>query len=222
MTRPHPIIGVAAELADRLRGRTDQTHIGELLDNECEEPVAAEKRIDLDDHAGILSHEPFGQRLAVFVGDLLVFILSGRRGDVAEHIGRNVHDPADEPHGKPGSGQLLGLRHGPETVLQVVVLDGRKLLNGTEPAVVVGEQQSLGGDDLTRTTVAEDNDGILERRLVDAVNILGGEFATPLFHLPDIHLLKVGQEPHALVGESRNRCGQSREQQKKSLHKPII
>ena len=218
MSGPHPVVGVAAELADRLGRSSHQTHVAELLDHESEKLVALEERFDLDLHAGILLGEPVGQRLDVLRRDFLVLLLSGDRRHVADDLGRNVHDLADETHAQPGRRQLLGLRHGPETVLQVVVLDGRKSLDRPEAAVVVGEQKSFGRDDLARATAAEDDDRILQRRLVDAVDLLGGEFAPAFLHVSDVHFLKVGQHPHTLVGQGRSRHAQCGEKHKESLH----
>ena len=64
---------------------------------------------------------------------------------------------------------------------------------------------------IARAAVAEDDDGILERGAVDAVNLLGREFAAAGLHVLGIHLLEVGQHPHALVRRRRERdarCGE--------------
>ena len=218
MTRPHPIVGIAAKLTYGLRRSADQPHVGKLLDDESEELVAAEKSIHLDTHAGILGKELFGQRLAIGGRNLLELLLPGNGRHVADDFGRDVHDFADEPHGKTGSGQLLLGRHGPKTVLEIIVLDGRKLLDGRKTAMMVGEKQAVGRDDLPSAPVTEDDDGILKRRLVNAVNIFGGKFTPARLHRADIHLLEIRQEPHPLVGEGRNRSDRSDEQQQKFLH----
>ena len=205
MTGPHPIVGIAAEVADRRGGSAHQPDVGINLLDEGEVLVAAEERLHRNLHAGILTAEFLGQRLDIPGSDLPVLLLSGDRGHVAHDFGSHVADLADEAHLEPRNGQLLGGRHGPEAVLEVVVLDGRELLDRPVAAVVVREEQPLGRDDLARAAVAEDDDGILERGAVDAVNLLGGEFAAAGLHVLDIHFLEVREHPHALVGHGRKR-----------------
>lgn len=73
----------------------------------------------------------------------------------------------------PGAGRLLLVGHGPETVLQVVVLHRREGLNRTVTAMVVGENESFGRYDLARTTVTENDDRILERSVIHRIDIFG-------------------------------------------------
>ena len=200
MTRPHPVVGVAAELADRRGGRTHQTHVRIDLHDEGEELVSAEERLDGDLHVGVLLAQTLLQGPNVLTRQPLVLLLRGDRGDVAHHFGRDVRNLADEAHLKAGSRELLLAGHGPEAVLQVVVFDRREALDRAVTAVVVRKEQAFGGDDLARAATAEDHDGILQRGVVDAVDLLGGELAAALLHLLDVHLLKVGQQPHAFIG----------------------
>ena len=212
MARPHPVVGVAAELADRRGGRSHQPNVGVNLHHEGEELIPPEEGFDFDLHAGVLLAELPPQRRDVLARDALILLLRGDRGDVAKDLGRHVADLADEAYLKPRSRQLLGLRHGPETILEIVVLHGRELLDRTVTAVMVREEQSLGRDDLPGAAASEDDDGILERGFVDAVNLLGREFAAPLLHLFDVHFLKVGQQPHSFVGRSGQRHACRRDQ----------
>ena len=85
-------------------------------------------------------------------------------------------------------------------VLEVVVIHRRKLLNRSVAAVVVGENEPFGRHDLARAAVAEDDDGVLQSRPVEAVNLLGRKLAPLGLHVLDVHFLQVGQQPHALVG----------------------
>ena len=212
MARPHPVVGIPAELADRRGGRAPQADIRVDLHDEREELVAAEEGFDLDLHAGVLLLQALPQRGDVLPGDAGILLLTGRRGDVAHDAGCHVGNPAHEAHLAPRSGQLLGIRHCPEAILQVVVLDRREALNRGVAAVVVGKEQTLGRDDLARAAAAEDDDGILERGVVHAVDLLGRKFAAALLHLLDVHALQVGQHPHALV--RRGRQGHARRSQK--------
>ena len=91
------------------------------------------------------------------------------------------------------------------------MLHGRKRLDRPVTAVVIGEQQSVGRNDLTRASAAENDDGVLERRVVHAVNLLGREFASAGLHVLAVHFLEIGQHPHALVRRRRERdarCGE--------------
>ena len=199
MARPHPIIGVTAELADRSRGRSHQTHVGIDLDHEGEILVPFEEGLDLHRHAGVGLLQRSGQAGDILRGDPFVFLLPGRGRHVAQNIRSHVADRTDETHLEPRGGNLLLARHGPKAVLQVVVFDRRQGLYRSVAAVVVGEQQAVGRNDLARAAAAENDDRILERRFVDAVNILGRKFASARLHVPDIHFLQVRQHPHAFV-----------------------
>ena len=136
-----------------------------------------------------------------------------------QHVGRHVGDTADETHFESGGGKLLGTRTRPESVFQKVVLDRRQRLDGAVAAVVVRQQQPLGRDHLARTSRAEDDDRIFERRTVGGINLLGREFAPLGPHVGDIHLLQIGQQPHSLVG-GRRRGEECREQKhRKFFHR---
>ena len=74
-----------------------------------------------------------------------------------------------------GVGKLFGAVHGGETVGQVVVFDGTVLLDLAVAAVVIGDQQSLVGDQFAGAAAAEADDGIFQAGLVDGVEVLGGE-----------------------------------------------
>ena len=147
VARPHPVVGLAAELADRRGGRTDQTHVRELLDHEGEVLVPAEEVLDLNLHAGVFGRQLVGERLRVFADDFRALLLRSDIGDIAQQIGRYIGDLTDETHRQPRSRQLLGVGHGPETVPEVVVIHRRKFLNRSVAAVVVGENEPFGRHD---------------------------------------------------------------------------
>ena len=83
------------------------------------------------------------------------------------------------------------------------MLHRRQGLDRPVAAVVIGEEQSVGRHDLARAAASEDDDGVLQRGVVHAVNLLGREFAAAGLHVLGIHLLEVGQHPHALVRRGR-------------------
>ena len=185
--RGHPVVGVAAELADR-RGRGGhQTHVVELLVDEQELLVAVIHLL----HGGLVA-------LAFGLGpadDLLLRLACG------QPVGHLLH--ADEEfHVELLVGQLLGARHGPESVGQVVVLDARMRLYGVVTAVVVGQQQSFGRDQLARAAAVEQHHGVFHRSLVDRIDVFGREPETFCAHVVDA-LRNQAWEPHALVGRGR-------------------
>ena len=157
---PYPVIGVAAELADRRGWRGHQTHVVELLVDEQELLVAVVHLL----HGGLVAGG-FGLGLL----DDLVRGLS--RGDAVGHL---LH-PDEEAHPEFFVGQLLGARHGPESVGEVVVFDGRVPLDGAVAAVVVGQQQSFGRDQFARAAAVEQHHGVFHRGLVDGIDVFGGE-----------------------------------------------
>ena len=205
MTRPHPVVGVSAELADRSGGSSHQTHVAENLDHEGEKLVSAEEILHQHLHAGIVLRNAAAHGRSMFGHDARPLFARSHVGHISQNVGSDVRNLADKTHLESRSGDLLFARHGPETVFQVVVFDGRQRLNRTVAAVVVGKQQAVGRNDLARTSGTEDHDGVLERGFVDAVNLLGRKFAPAGLHLLDIHFLKVGQQPHSLVGRSGQR-----------------
>ena len=77
--------------------------------------------------------------------------------------------------------------------------------------MVVGKHQSLVGHHFAGAAVAKNDHGILERRLVKAVNLIGREAAAHLLHGFDIHLFQERQQPHPFVGSSTK--SQARSQQ---------
>ena len=219
MARPHPVVGVAAELADRIGRRTHQTDILVYLHRKGEILVAAEEGFDRDLHAGVLLAEAFAHLGDLFLHQFGALLAHGRRRHGTQHVGRHVGDTADETHFGSGGGKLLGTRTRPESVFQKVVLDRRQRLDGAVAAVVVRQQQPLGRDHLARTSRAEDDDRIFERRTVGGINLLGREFAPLGPHVGDIHLLQIGQQPHSLVG-GRRRGEECREQKhRKFFHR---
>ena len=184
---PYPVVGVAAELADR-RGRGGhQTHVVELLVDEQELLVAVIHLL----HGGLVALA-FGLCLA---DDLLLRLACG------QPVGHLLH--ADEEfHVELLVGQLLGARHGPESVGQVVVLDARMRLYGVVTAVVVGQQQSFGRDQLARAAAVEQHHGVFHRSLVDRIDVFGREPETFGAHVVDA-LRNQAWKPHALVGRGR-------------------
>ena len=86
-------------------------------------------------------------------------------------------------------------------------------------AVVVGNQQTLLGNHFTGAAAAELDDGILQGRMVDAVDLVRGQAAAEIGHGLSVHLLEQRQEPHALIGAGAEGKGrENREGTKNFFH----
>ncbi|OPZ53159.1 MAG: hypothetical protein BWY89_01789 [Bacteroidetes bacterium ADurb.BinA012] len=79
------------------------------------------------------------------------------------------------------------------------MLNGAVVLYLTITTVVVGEQQAVRRDDLSGTAASEDDDGVFDACLVDAVNVFRCQFESHPGHSADIQLLDERQQPHALI-----------------------
>ena len=153
---PCPVVGVAAELADRRGRSTYQADIVELLVDEQELLVAVVHLLDRGFVAAVLAgFSRISSRLSP----------AARRSVMSSMRLRNLTL-------RFSFGKFLFARLCPEAVGQIVVLDGRQALDRSVAAVVVGNQQSFRGDELGRAAVVEEHDGVFERSLVDAVKCL--------------------------------------------------
>ena len=90
------------------------------------------------------------------------------------------------------------------------MLVGGERLDAAVTAVVVRDDEAVGGDDLTGAAAAEVDDGILQRAMVDAVDFFGREFAAGFLQRFSVHFLEEGQEPHSFVGKGGEREAQGR------------
>ena len=193
MARPHPVVGIAAELTDRGRRSSHQTNVLEYLLDEHQILVSAEKVLNL--HFLMLVVE-----LGLFLDPLddlrhlrFAVLLRQRVAQLRQNTIRNVADPANERHGQTRRRNLLLIGHRPETVLQVVVLDAAVALDRIESAMVVRQQQSPVRNDLAGAAVPENYDRIFDRVSVQVVNVLGRQLETLGLHVPDVQFLEIRQ-----------------------------
>ena len=121
-------------------------------------------------------------------------------------------------------GQFLLITGGPEAVLEVVVLGGGVVGDAAVAAVVVGEHQSVGGDDLAGAEVlavlAEFDDGVFDGGVVDVPHLFGCEVQPEVFHRGVVVVFDEHGQPHALVGRVGRAGGHEQEReerQKQSL-----
>ena len=222
MARPHPVVGVTAELAYGGRRSADQADIAIHPEHEQEVLVAIVQGLDAGAKALALRGRGLGQDRGVGAHDGVALRLAHGRVISLQYCGGDIIHPLEETHGQAGIGKLLSAVHRPETVLEVVVLDARMPLDVAVAAVVVGEQQALVRDELSGTTGSEKNDGILQGSLVDTVNVLGGKLETFGLHIGDT-LRNKSRQPHAFIGLKRlNGSEKNQQEEKMSFHMVIF
>ena len=66
-------------------------------------------------------------------------------------------------------GQFVSKGLGKETILQIVMLGGRMVLDGTITTMVVGEHEAIIADHHTRAETAKLHNGIVQRRCLCTV-----------------------------------------------------
>ena len=216
VTRPHPVVGIAPELAYRTGRSTDETDVGVLVHDEKEILVPTEKALHEYLLAGILRPVGFGQLAAPFI-HLCGILLERQPLQPFGHAVGHLLNLADEVYREAGNGYLLGAVHCPETVGQIVVLGRAELLDTAVTAMVVGEDKPVGRYDFARTTGPEDDDGILERRPVGIVDIGSLQFQSGCLHIGVIRFLEVGQQPHPLIRKGSQPQRQRTERRKEEF-----
>ena len=202
---PHPVVGLAAELAHGCRRSAHEAHVVVGLgDDQVGDVVVVEVR-QLGAAVLVLLRGLVHEGLALGLhqlGDLLLVrlvladLLLGLLQD-----GGDVRHRLEEGDAEAAGGEFLVAGHGPVAVHQVVVLVGGERLDAAVAAVVVRDDEAVAGDDLAGAAAAEVDDGILQRGMVDAVDFFGRELAARFFQGFAVHFLEERQEPHSLVGE---------------------
>ena len=209
---PHPVVGVAAELADGAGRGAHQAHVAVGLVDEDVELVALEHHLEVGAQAVLLAHgllQAAGHLLDLGVAVIVAHAVVQFGG----HRGGDVLDALQEAHAEAG-GQLVLAGHGPETVGEVVVLHAAQALDGVIAAVVVGEEEPFVAHHLAAAeTTAQAHHGVLQATAVDGVNVLCGELEPELLHLGLVDLFQLGEQPHAFVGlrgDHQTGCKQQR------------
>ena len=142
MTGPHPVVGIAAELTYRRGRRTHHADVGKHLSDKEQVLVAAEH---VSYHHPLAHTELYlgGQLLDVLLYGLGTFGFAHAVVNLVKNGRSHILYALDECHLQARRGYLLGKRSRPETVFEVIVLNGAVALYGTVTAVVVGKDQSL-------------------------------------------------------------------------------
>ena len=179
--------------------------------------VAVEHRLDGGVVVGAL-YGFAGDALADIAHSFGAVVFAHVVAEAFKHTGCDIFHADKDGGGEAGVGELLCHVVGPESVAQVVVLDGGVLLQFAIAAVVVGGDESFVGNNFTGAEVPEGtafvakaDDCVLDAVLVDGIDVFGREFEAGFLHV-GIVLADEREEPHALVGaaggRSQNQQGQ--------------
>ena len=199
VTRPHPVIDVAAILADRIRRGVDEAHVlyFELLDELVF--VAAVIARDPAAIAGFLLAlcsdvlRPLIDRIVPLVGRHRVRACAHALGHVAEIGG---HIDARARRGR----QLGAHRLREEAVFEIVVLGGRIVLHRSARAVVVGNDQPLRRNEAGRAAAQADDRA--HREAGEVAERFGIEFEAGLFQIVG-NLGQLLRSEHPFLGGKR-------------------
>ena len=157
VARPHPVVGVAAELAHAGRWRVHQAHVAnfQLLDQ-----VKLEAAV-IAGHGAAVPGVFFAlgdQRFFIFF-DAVDALLAAQLGHLgADDLGADIAHVLGHVDARTWRGrQFLGHGLGQEAVGQQVALGGRVARHAVVDAVVVGRDQSLGRDERGRAAAQADD-----------------------------------------------------------------
>ncbi len=146
VARPLPVVGLAPEVTDAGRRRVHEPHVADLQLGDGEIAQSLEERGD--GAAVTLLFLPLGGEGLLAALDQVVIRATGRAGgDVAGDRGGDVlHRHRDENPRTGPAGQFVGAARGQEAVHhEITVGPGVELQRGLH-AVVVGDDQAVGGD----------------------------------------------------------------------------
>ncbi len=205
MAGPHPVVGIASELADGRRRAPYQTDVAERLVYEKEILVAIVERLD----RGAITVTVGG-----FGYDFIYIFTSFGCGLLIGHLALNalvdllgnIFHVFEERGGITWVGQLLITTHGPEAVGQIVMFNSTVFLYVAITAVMVGEHKPLVGNHLAGTA-SEVYHGIFERGVVYVVKIFGREPETFRLHVGKTGRTYDARQPHPLLRRD-NQCTQ--------------
>ena len=219
VARPHPVVDVAAELADAARGRIGQAHVADFHVAEQAIAVAAGEAVQPAAEAGLgftfcnqLLLERFQclrarQRIGAGRGD--------HRLGVAGHVG----DLIEHEHPRIGSGtEFVGGGRRIEAIADQVVLGRGIELDGAVGAVVVGRHQAIGRHEAGRAATQSHH---RPHRIAGQVGQLLRRQLQPGLGQRPGDLWQLLRHPHALAGDGGgdgSHCGQDGKGKKTQAH----
>ncbi len=198
MARPHPVVGLSAELPEGLRRCGDEAYVGVVAVCSGVVCVALVVGVNGDVARGVV--------LACFVGhdvgqgvdeqflSLRAAVAQSQRFEPRRDVLLLSHE---------GDVEALAWQFRPDgignkSVLQPVVLHGGELSDGVESTVVVSEQQSVGRCHHASAESAETDDAVLQCRRI-AIEARLWQLKSLRLHLAVHGIRQVVQRPHALV-----------------------
>ena len=144
VARPHPVVFLAAELADRAGRDISQADIFQIRVNKQDIGFSGEHFGHFGPFAGFLffraSHDLLGPPLDGLGAGRIVHL----RLHSAQHLRRDILEGLGDAGRHPFGLDLLGPCPGQEAVADVIVLLGARGLDGPEGNVVVRYEQTLG------------------------------------------------------------------------------
>ena len=170
MSRPHPVVGLAAELAHRGRRSTHEAHVAVdlvhyeviyILIVEARDADIAVRMVGLgglDESLPGSLHGVVGE--IIDIGAVLILFKRSLPG-LLENRGYVCH-ALEELYSESLDREFILVAHGPVSVLEIVVLRGAESLDTAVTAMMVGHEQSLVGNDFARAASAELDDGVLQ------------------------------------------------------------
>ena len=196
VTGPHPVVGLSAELAHIGRRGGHEAYVGVgAIDDKVIDVVVVEGG-NLSAAAGVGLFGGLAELVALGLGVIGLF-----------HDRGHIFHAYQEGDRKAWAGDFLGVALGPVAVHEIVVFVGGQALDAAVTAVVVGYQQALLGDHLSRAAAAEVHDGVFQGGLVDGIDLFRGQFATGGLEVFSVELLQERQQPHSFIGKGRQREG---------------
>ncbi len=204
------VVGVAAEGCDGLFGGEDEADVGVFFVLIEVVPASGEEGDDVAAVAGVggaLLFEGGGVCAAEAGG----FGRGGGVGSSGLYFFGDRFDLQQDVDFEAGAGLLISKGAGGEAVFHVVVLFGRYLVDTVGADVVVGEQQTVGGDERTGPAVVKPDRRELER----IEKLVGDREAEPF---PDVLAGELIEQPHALFGPAREGSEEQEGGKRKARH----
>ena len=201
VTWPHPVVGVATVFANAFGWCRHQANVVVVAVGEDVVLVAVVHGLDVVAQGGVGFVVFSLNRFDLLRHGCSAFGFRHVVVELGQDAFCHVVDALQETDIEVVDVHFLVLALRPESVRQVIVLWGAEALDGAVRAVVVGQHQTLAGDDLrSAASAVQPNNGVLERSVVDVVNVLGGEAQARLLHVGLVDALQHVQQPHPLVG----------------------
>src|SRR5690606_33772547 len=143
VARPHPVVDLAAIVADAARRRVHQAHVADFQLAEQSVGLAAEEAVDGAAVARL--GLALGDQALLRVLDGLLAVGAGEAAGGGLHLVSDFADAVHHVDAGAGTGrQFLGAAAGDEAVVDQVALGSGVELDGAVGAVVVGRHQALG------------------------------------------------------------------------------